>query len=82
MKTVSLFKAQKTTKRFNLNQKVWIVHHNGNSMVVFFKWRGKGRYVNGIVDSKSPCVGELKEIEVSKSFYDRIMGNDKKELQI
>ena len=47
---VQYFKAAKRTHRFNENQKVWIRHTFSNHMEVWFKWRGKGRYVSGLVD--------------------------------
>lgn len=73
MKTVKSFKAKKKTNRFNKNQKVWIRDVQQNCILIYFKWRGKGRYVKGVVDSWSPCVGEIREFEVSNTFADRIL---------
>lgn len=78
MKKIQYFKATKTTNRFNKNQKVWIVRNHSNYLHVFFKWRGNGRYVTGDCDKYANCVGEIKEIEVSEDFYNRIMNNDQR----
>lgn len=69
---VKYFKATKKTKRFNLNQKVWVSLECANHLYVRFKYRGKGRYVNGVVDKFSKCVGDIKTIEVSKLFCNRV----------
>ena len=70
--TVKYFKATKNTKRFNANQKVWITLECANHLYVRFKYRGKGRYVNGDVDKFAKYVGEIKSIEVSKDFASRL----------
>lgn len=68
MCTIKYFKAAKKTKRFNMNQKVWIILECANHLYIRFKYRGKGRYVNGVVDKFAKCVGEIKSIKVSKDF--------------
>lgn len=75
---VKMFKAKKQTKRFNKNQKVWVVYDFGNHASIRFKYRGYGRYVNGIIDkwnwtakaNFNTVIGEegFKEIMVSRSF--------------
>ena len=78
--TVQMFKAQRSTKRFRKNQKVWIKMAHGNHLSIHFKWRGKGRYVNGIIDKHSnnwrdfnPVIGtyEYKKVPVLKEFAER-----------
>ena len=69
---VQYFKAQKQTRRFKKNQKVWIELHCANHLYIWFKWRGRGRYVSGVVDKFAKCVGEIKEIEVNDDFAKRI----------
>ena len=73
-KEVQYFKALKQTKRFNKNQKVWIRHNYANNLEIRFKWRGKGRYVNGDIDKFAPSVGEIKTIPVDIDFAKRILG--------
>lgn len=73
---VKYFKATKNTKRFNSNQKVWITLECANHLYVRFKYRGKGRYVNGVVDKFAKYVGEIKSIEVSKDFVSRLGVSD------
>lgn len=75
---VKMFKAQKKTIRFNKNQKVWVVCDYGNYATIKYKYRGHGRYINGVIakwnmTSKAnfnTIIGEegFKEITVSKSF--------------
>jgi hypothetical protein len=70
---IEYFKAAKQTHRWNANQKVWVVFKFANFLKVRFKWRGKGRYVNGLVARwNNPAVGELKKIEVTDEFANRI----------
>ena len=69
------FKATKRTRRFNENQKVWIRYAFSNHMEVWFKWRGRGRYVSGLVGRWHPCVGEIKVIDVDDAFAQRIAGS-------
>ena len=47
---VKMFKAKKQTNRFNKNQKVWITLEFGNHAYIRFKFRGKGRYVSGVIE--------------------------------
>ena len=81
---IKIFKAQKQTKRFNKNQKVWITKEFENHLYVRFKYRGKGRYVNGILDkfnkvgdNYNDIIGKdgFKEIDISENFYNNIMNN-------
>jgi hypothetical protein len=75
---VKMFKAKKQTKRFRKNQKVWVTKSFANYAYIRFKWRGNGRYVNGVIDkwnwsakaNFNTSIGEegFKEIMVSKSF--------------
>lgn len=74
MATVRYFKAQKETHRFNKNQRVWIRAKFANHSLVWFKWRGKGRFVNGVIDNFAPYVGEIKTIEMDEDFAKRIHG--------
>ncbi len=73
--SVEYFRAIKNTHRFNANQKVWIRNNYANFMEIWFKWRGSGRYVTGFIDKYSPCVGEIKSIDVDHDFAMRIGGN-------
>lgn len=75
MREVKYFRAIKQTHRFNKNQKVWIRCGYGNHMHVWFKWRGKGRYVSGVIDRFAKCVGEIKKIPVDEAFANRIEGD-------
>ena len=77
MPHLKYFKSQKRTNRFNKNQKVFIRLSAPNHMWIRFKFRGKGRYVNGIIRKyDAPEIGEIKEIEVGKEFYKRILGEN------
>lgn len=77
---VKMFKAQKQTHRFNKNQKVWVTCEFANHLYIRFKFRGKNRYVDGVIDKwatgegYNPVIGEggLKEIEVNESFFKRL----------
>jgi hypothetical protein len=72
--TVQYFKATRDTHRFRANQKVWIRMAYANSLEVWFKWRGSGRYVSGTADRFAKAIGEIKEIEVSDAFGERVCG--------
>lgn len=72
MATVEYFKAARRTNRFNANQKVWIRLNSQNHLWIRFKWRGRGRWVNGIVGKNNPSVGEIRQIEVDDDFALRI----------
>lgn len=74
---VQMFRVKKQTKRFNLNQKVWIVQDHGNHLSIKFKWRGASTYATGHMpkwnkkwDDYHPCIGPEgpKEIDVTKKF--------------
>lgn len=69
---IKYFKALKNTRRFRANQQVWISKEYANHMEIVFRWRGKGRYVTGIIDKHSPCVGEIKMIQVVETFIHKI----------
>ena len=69
------FQAKTKTNRFNANQRVWIRSNHANHLLVWFRWRGSGRYVSGILDKFAGCVGEIKEIEVDDGFARRIYGD-------
>jgi len=73
---VKMFRSTRTTKRFNINQKVWVRFDYPNHLVILFKFRGKGRYVKGTIDRFAKCVGEIREIEVDDAFAARITGPD------
>lgn len=75
MAQVQMFKAAKQTRRFSKNQRVWIRKHFGNSLVIWFRWRGSGRYAAGIIGTDHPSVGEIKTIEVSDDFARNIHGS-------
>ena len=70
-----MFKAQKQTRRFNKNQRVWIVKEYGNFCIIKFRYRGRGRYVSGILNKENQTVANVtfKEIEVHEDFYNKIM---------
>ncbi len=76
MAQVQMFKATKQTHRFNENQRVWIRHHFGNSLLIWFKWRGSGKYATGVIGTNHPAVGEIKTIEVSDDFAHNIKSTD------
>ena len=75
MATVEYFRARKQTHRFRKNQKVWISHNFANHLAIFFRWRGAGRYVRGKMDKFQPAIDldDIREIEVSDSFMDRLL---------
>ncbi len=81
MATVEMFKSKISSKKFRENQKVWISHNAGNFLMIYFKWRGKGRYVrqsmskwNNNHSDWHKAIGEegLKQIEVSEEFKKKI----------
>lgn len=72
MPTISYFKTTKKTKRFNKNQNVWIRFSYSNHLHIYYKYRGKGRYVNGIIDRFSKTINEIKTINISDEFYNKI----------
>ena len=80
MVKILYFKAKKRTKRFKKNQKVWVIEDCGNHAYIVFRYRGKGRYVTGIINKyKSSfgynnAIGEdgFKEIEVNEKFYNNL----------
>lgn len=70
---IKAFRATRKTNRFNKNQRVWVVVNGANMLKIVFKYRGSGRYVNGVVDKFASCVGELTEIEVAEDFAKRLI---------
>ena len=72
MVEVQYFKATKQTNRFNINQKVWLSLNCANHMRIYFRFRGKGRYVSGTIDKFNQAVGEIKTIDVDATFAKRI----------
>lgn len=80
MAFVKMFKAAKQTRRFNLNQDVWVSFQYSNHLRVRFRYRGKGKWVDGLLKTKAtnyqdwnPIIGEsgLRKIEVSDEFARR-----------
>ena len=69
---VQYFKAKQSSNGINKNQKVWIVQDAGNYLLVWHKWRGKGRAVKGEMEKTNPVVGEIKSIEVDACFANKI----------
>lgn len=65
---IKYFKATRDTKRFKKKQKVWVTLDCANHLYVRFKYRGNGRYVNGVCDKFANYVGEIKTIMVEESF--------------
>lgn len=74
MKDVQMFKAARETNRFNKNQKVWIRLQCANHSIIWFKWRGAGRYVKGVISNEDKSIGEIETISVPDDFADRIKG--------
>lgn len=81
MKIIKYFKAKVNTKKFRKNQKVWITLELGNHLYIISRWRGKGRYVSGVIakwdssyNNLSRIIGDggIKEMEVTNDFYTRI----------
>ena len=69
---VQYFKAQEKSNRYRKGQKVWVRFNFANHLYTYHKWRGNGRYVEGIIDKDSPLIGEIKTIEVDNDFAERI----------
>lgn len=55
--------------RFKQGQKVWIESNQANHLQVFYKYRGKGRYVSGLI-SKGGI--NIKKMNITQQFYNRI----------
>ena len=68
-----MFKAQVDTKRFRKNQRVWITEEYGNFCKVYFKYKGRGHYVNGLLSKENKTVRNctFKSIEVTEEFYNK-----------
>lgn len=71
---IEYFKVLKQTKRFNKNQTVFVRFNMANHMHIYFKWRGKGRYVQGTIDKFATCVGKIKKMNVEDAFAKKVMG--------
>lgn len=76
---IKMFKAQRQSNRFRKNQKVWVTVDFANHAFIRFKWRGNGRYVNGVIpkfigQQWNKDIGEdgFKEIEVDDEFAKRL----------
>lgn len=70
---VELFRASKDTHRFRKNQRVWVAMNFANHLWIYFKWRGKGRYVKGVIDKfDGGGISEIRKIVVDKPFADTI----------
>ena len=77
MMKVQYFKAKKATHRFNKNQKVWVSWRHANCLDIYYRFRGKHRYVRGTIDRwRKTVVGELKTIDVDEKFARRIIGRE------
>ena len=74
MALVKMFKATRATRLINANQRVFVSFNHANHMDIYFKVRGRGRYVHGVIDKGSSAVGEIKEIEVADDFAERVSG--------
>ena len=72
MERIKYFRPKEQTNRFSEGQKVWIVLDLGNGYTIYHKWRGSGRYVFGEIAKDSPYIGEVKEMEIPKSFIERM----------
>lgn len=75
---IEMFKVGKETKRFRLNQKVWITGHYANYLEIRHKW--SGRWVTAHLakwDTKyenlNPIIKEIKKIKISKKFADFLL---------
>lgn len=75
--TLYSFKASKNTRRFRKNQRVWVRAGFANHSCIRFKYRGSGRYVNGVIDNYSKVITAFEKFEVDEEFYNRVKGNDK-----
>ena len=73
---VQYFKATMRTHRFNKNQRVWVRFKYSNHMLIWHKFRGKHRYVSGIINNLHPSVGVIKAAMVEDAFGLRIRGPD------
>jgi len=71
---LKMFKATAKTHSFALNQDVWIREVGTNHLVVYFKFRGEGEYVQGIIDRFHPSVGEIVEVDVEEQFANEVLG--------
>ncbi len=66
---IEMFKAARTSKRFNANQKVFVSHRHDNHMEICFRWRGKGRWTRGTIDTfTNTSVGPIRTIDVAAGF--------------
>lgn len=73
MTKVKYFKSTKETHRINKHQKVWIgLDWENNYFAIYFKFRGNGQYLDGVVSKNDPMVGEIETIEVSDRFARQI----------
>ena len=71
---VLMFKALKNTNRFKKNQTVWIQQHRGTHAYIIYKFRGRHRYVKGIIQVEfdtSIISKPMMEIKVERSFAEK-----------
>ena len=82
MGTIKYFKAQEDTKKFRKNQKVWITNECDNHLYIVSRWRGKGRWVSGVMSkfdssyknlSRIIGNGGIKEMDVTDDFFNRVI---------
>ena len=69
-KKVKYFKARRSTPKIIKGQTVYICKDNGLHLEVLYL--SEGNYTKGLVKIKSPVVGEVLEMEVEQSIYERI----------
>jgi len=72
MKKVEYFKAARRSNRFRENQKVWVALNAANHLYIWYRFRGKGRYVKGLIDKESSAISVIFEIDVSDDFAERV----------
>ena len=73
---VQMFRAQVRTRRFRKNQKVWVRLREQNHLIIWFRWRGRGTYVRGVIERTHDAVGALQDIDVNCDFARQIHGWD------
>ena len=69
---VQYFKSTKESNRYKKGQKIWIRLNCANHLYTYHKWKGFGRYTEGVIDKFSPLVGSIETIIVSKYFANKI----------
>jgi hypothetical protein len=74
LQTVQMFKALCQTRRFRANQNVWVREVAQNHLRIWFRWRGSGTYVQGVIERTHKAVGPLVDVEVTEEFAQQIRG--------